>query len=34
LILAIRRDLGHKNSGLKRGDILALFVNDIDKHLS
>lgn len=33
LIRAIRRDLGHKNKGLARGDILALFVNDIDKHL-
>ena len=26
----IRKDLGHKNRGLKRGDILSLFVNDID----
>jgi uncharacterized protein YneF (UPF0154 family) len=33
LIFAIRRDLGHKNKGLATGDILALFVNDIDQHL-
>ncbi|MBC7782752.1 MAG: hypothetical protein H7144_02850 [Burkholderiales bacterium] len=33
LILAIRRDLGHKNKSLKRGDVLRLFVNDIDVHL-
>jgi len=29
LILAIRRDLGHKNRGFKQGDILRTFVNDI-----
>ena len=34
LILAIRRDLGHNNKGLKTGDVLALFVNDIDQHLT
>jgi hypothetical protein len=34
VILAIRRDLGHKNKGLKRSDILALFVNDIGKQLA
>jgi hypothetical protein len=34
LIRAIRRDLGHSNKGLKRGDILTLFVNDIDTVLS
>jgi len=33
LILAIRRDLGHKNKDLKRGDVLRLFVTDIDQHL-
>jgi len=33
LIFAIRRDLAHKNKGLVRGDILVLFVNDIDQHL-
>jgi hypothetical protein len=34
LIFAIRRDLGHKNKSLVTGDILALFVNDIDEHLA
>lgn len=33
LLFAIRRDTGHKNKNLKRGDILALFINDIDKYL-
>jgi hypothetical protein len=33
LIFAIRRDLGHRNKKLARGDVLAVFVNDIDKHL-
>jgi hypothetical protein len=33
LIFAIRRDLGHKNKTLVSGDILALFVNDIDQYL-
>ena len=33
LILAIRKDLGHKNKGLHKGDILALFVNDIYEKL-
>lgn len=33
LILTIRRDLGHKNKNLGRGDVLALFVNDIDQVL-
>ena len=33
LILAIRKDLGHKNKGLVAGDILALFLNDIEEHL-
>ncbi len=32
LILAIRRDLGHKNKGLKHGDILRLFVNDMESN--
>lgn len=31
LIFAIRKDLGHKNKGLTETDILALFINDIDK---
>ncbi|MCW5892623.1 MAG: hypothetical protein KIT14_19080 [bacterium] len=33
LILTIRRDLGHKNQNLRTGDVLALFVNDIDQQL-
>lgn len=33
LILAIRRDLGHKNKNIKQRDILALFINDIDNAL-
>ena len=33
VLFAIRRDLGHKNKDLKTGDILALFVNDVDQHL-
>lgn len=33
LIFTIRRDLGHKNKALVKGDILALFVNDIDQYL-
>jgi len=32
LLLAVRRDLGHKNRGLKQGDVLALIINDIDKY--
>ena len=31
--MAIRKDLGHKNSGFKRGAILRLFINDIDEFL-
>ena len=34
LLFAIRADMGHRNSGLRRGDLLALFVNDIDEHLA
>ena len=33
LVLAIRRDLGHKNKSFVKGDVLALFINDIDQHL-
>lgn len=33
LLFAFRRDLGYKNKMLKRGDLLAQFVVDIDKHL-
>jgi hypothetical protein len=31
VLLAIRRDLGHKNQGIEVGDLLGLWVNDIDK---
>jgi hypothetical protein len=33
LLFAIRRDLGHHNAGLARGDLLGLWVNDIDEVL-
>ena len=33
LLMEIRKDLGHKNQGFKRGTLLGLFVNDIDKYL-
>jgi uncharacterized membrane protein (DUF485 family) len=33
LLLSIRKDTGHKNKSLKKGDILGLFINDIDKYL-
>ncbi|WP_430109287.1 hypothetical protein [Paenibacillus sp. B1-33] len=33
LLYAIRRDTGHKNKKHKKGDILKLFINDIDKYL-
>jgi len=33
LLMAIRKDLGHKNSGFKRGAILRLFINGIDDFL-
>lgn len=33
LILVIRKDLGHKNAQIERGDILTIFINDMDKHL-
>jgi hypothetical protein len=31
LILAVRKDLGHSPEGLGRGDVLGLWINDIDK---
>lgn len=34
LLLAIRKDTGHKNKGLNRGDLLGLFINDIHKYVS
>lgn len=33
LLLAIRKDLGHKNQGLSQGKLLGLFVNDIENYL-
>lgn len=33
IIFEIRKDMGHKKRGLKRGDILAFFINDIKQHL-
>lgn len=30
---AIRKDLGHKDDLLEEGDLLAIFINDVDKHL-
>lgn len=33
LLYAIRKDTGHKNKQHKKGDILKLFINDIDKYL-
>jgi hypothetical protein len=33
LWIAMRNDIGHKNKNIKRGDILRLFVNDIDSFL-
>lgn len=34
LLYSIRKDTGHKNRNLKKGDILALFINDIDRYLN
>lgn len=33
LLFAIRRDLGHKNRGLGRSDLLRLFITDLDQAL-
>ncbi|MFB5761542.1 hypothetical protein [Paenibacillus medicaginis] len=33
LLIAIRKDTGHKNKAYKKGDILKLFINDVDKYL-
>lgn len=33
LLLAIRKDTGHANKNIKSGDLLGLFINDIDKYL-
>lgn len=34
LLFSIRKDLGHKNRNLRKGNILGLFVNDYEKLLS
>lgn len=33
LFFSIRKDMGHKNAGLRRGDILRIFTPDIEQHL-
>jgi hypothetical protein len=33
LLLAIRKDLGHSNAGINRGDLLRLWINDVDDAL-
>jgi hypothetical protein len=33
LLLSIRKDIGHSNKGLKAGDLLSLFINDIEQVL-
>lgn len=33
LLLAIRKDTGHKNKNLKKGDLLGLFINDIENYI-
>ena len=33
LLTAIRKDLGHSGGGIARGDLLGLYINDIDDHL-
>lgn len=33
LLIAIRKDTGHKNSKIGKGDLLRLFINDIDKYI-
>lgn len=34
LFLAMRQDLGHANQGLRKGDVLSLFVNDITQYVN
>jgi len=31
ILIAIRKDLGHKNKGIHRGKILGLFITDFAK---
>jgi hypothetical protein len=33
ILYAIRADMGHKNKGLGQGDLLAIFVNDVNSYL-
>ncbi|MFD2581795.1 hypothetical protein ACFSR6_04785 [Pedobacter vanadiisoli] len=33
LLLEFRKDIGHENKDFKKGDLLKLFVNDLDNHL-
>lgn len=33
LLLAIRKDTGHANKNINQGDLLGLFINDIDDYL-
>jgi hypothetical protein len=32
LMLAVRKDLGYKNNKLNRGDLLRIFINDLEQH--
>lgn len=34
VLFAIRSDMGHSNKGLKQGDLLTLFINDMDKAMA
>lgn len=34
IIFEIRKDMGQKKKGLKKGDILSFFINDINRYLS
>ena len=34
VLLAIRKDMGHKNKGIGQGDLLVLFITDNGEHLS
>lgn len=33
LLMAIRKDMGHRNNGVIKGDLLGLFINDIDRYV-
>lgn len=33
LLLAFRKDIGHKNLNLRKGDILSIFVNDLQEYI-